>query len=106
MLNINGKNYKEAAIDFNAICELDDMGIKMFELKKVNALKLARGYFALCMGGAQMEEIAGNEINQHIINGGNLESITEAFSKAVEESGFFQALKKNSEKGNAEGKEQ
>ena len=103
MLRINGKDYKEAEIDFNAMCELEDMGIKVFNLKGVSGAKIARAYAALCMGGADMLDFAGSEINQHIINGGKLETITEAFGKAVSESGFFQALKAAAEQGNTAG---
>lgn len=106
MLRINGKDYQELEIDFNAVCELEDMGIKIFNLKGVSAAKIARAYAALCMGGAEMLDVAGTEINQHIINGGKLEIITEAFGKAVNESGFFQALKATAEEGNTASKKQ
>ena len=106
MLRINGKDYQELEIDFNAVCELEDMGIKIFNLKGVSGVKLARAYVALCMGGADMLEIAGIEINKHIINGGKLVDITDAFGKAVEKSGFFQALKATAEEGNTASKEQ
>lgn len=99
MLRINGKDYKEAEIDFNAVCELEDMGIKLFNLRGVTGMKIARAYAALCMGGAELLDAAGQEINQHIINGGKLETITDAFGKAVNESGFFQALKATTEQG-------
>lgn len=104
MLKVNGNEYKEAEIDFNAVCELEDMGIKIFNLKGVSGAKIARAYLALCMGGAERLDVAGAEINQHVINGGKLDVITEAFGKAVQESGFFQALKKSTEAGNGESK--
>ena len=106
MLRINGKDYKELEIDFNAVCELEDMGIKIFNLKGVSAAKIARAYAALCMGGADMLEVAGAEINQHVVNGGELAPITEAFGKAVSESGFFQALKATAEERNTASKKQ
>ena len=106
MLRINGKDYQNAEINFNAVCELEDMGIKIFNLKGVSGAKLARAYVALCMGGADMLDVAGVEINQHIINGGKLDTITEAFSKAVNESGFFQALKATTEKGSTTSEKQ
>lgn len=92
MLKVNGRDYKEAEIDFNAVCELEDMGISLSNLKKVSEYKLARAYFALCIGGAEKLELAGSEINKHIIAGGDFAAILEAFGKAVKESGFFQAL--------------
>lgn len=100
MLRINGKEYKKAEIDFNSVCELEDMGVNLFNLKKVSEVKLARAYVALCMGGADRLEVAGVEINKHIINGGDLLPIIEAFGKAVEESGFFQALNKRTAEEN------
>lgn len=106
MLKINGKDYKEAEIDFNAVCELEDMGIKIFNLKGVSGAKIARAYTALCMGGADMLDVAGVEINNHIINGGKIETITDAFGKAVNDSGFFQALKATAEKGNTTSEKQ
>ena len=104
MLRINGKDYKEAEIDFNAVCELEDMGIKIFNLKGVSGLKIARAYTALCMGGAEMLDVAGSEINNHIINGGKFDVITDAFSKAVKESGFFQALNTTAEESDTTNK--
>ena len=106
MLRINGKDYKEAEIDFNAICELEDMGISLFNLRGVSGAKIARAYAALCMGGKDMIDAAGAEINLHIINGGNLATITDAFGKAVSESGFFQALKATAEQKNTTNEEQ
>lgn len=104
MLRINGKEYKEAEIDFNSVCELEDMGVNLMNLKKVSEIKLARAYVALCMGGAERLEVAGSEINKHIINGGDFNGILEAFGKAVKESGFFQALNKTAEERDKQSK--
>ena len=42
-------------------------------------------------------DAADNEIQEHVINGGNLDGIFEAVTEAMNESRFFQALNKRAE---------
>jgi hypothetical protein len=98
MIKINDKEYKEAEITFNNICALEDMGCSIQNIL-TNTFSSARAYLALCMGGNKNAMIiAGNEIEEHIKKGGELTDLLSAFAKAIEESGFFQALNKKAEK--------
>lgn len=86
---LNGKVYQAKEIDFNYICMLEVEGIEFKKMGKgfMNMLKV---YVAYCMDVDT--EVAGEEINQHIINGGNFTEITEVLSEKMETSGFFLAM--------------
>lgn len=86
---INGVEYKNRDLTFNAACRLEDMGVSLLDMKD-KTLSAARAYAALCMRKPLVT--AGNEIEEHVANGGGLDTIIEAFGKAVDESGFFQRL--------------
>ena len=90
-MKINGIEYKNAPIDFNAVCKLEDMGVDISDIDG-KVMTVARAYAALCM--RKPLEIAGKEIEKHVQNGGTLNEIYEAFAAEVEKSDFFQALQK------------
>lgn len=90
---VNKIMYKIPNLDFNAVCELEDMGVSMSNLSKTPMSGL-RGFFALSFDNNK--DFAGAEIQEHMVNGGDIKNISEALVKAVENSGFFQALKANS----------
>lgn len=90
-IEINGKTYDAAEIDFNAMCDLEEMGISLFEADN-KGLSSLRAYLALSMGATTRE--AGAEIGEHIANGGNLDDLNKAFSEAVKESVFFKKTPK------------
>lgn len=101
MISVNGKEYKEAEITFNAVCELEEMGCPLASIKN-SSFNVARAYLALCMGGGNnAKELAGQEIQKHVIAGGDISGIVEAFGKAIENSDFFQAIGKNKKAENA-----
>lgn len=89
---LNGKKYDGAEIDFNTIATFDEYGIKINEIGK-KSFAAIRAYVAVSIGSDL--DVAGNLINEHIINGGTLEEISKVFIDSVNESGFFLALKKN-----------
>ena len=91
-LEINGKAVKPAELDFNAMCDMEDMGISIFEADN-KGLSSLRAYLAISEGITKEE--AGVEIGAHLANGGNLDELAEAFSNAVKESTFFQKAPKN-----------
>lgn len=88
MMKINGKNYKMPELNFNAMCNLEDMGVSITSLDK-KPMATIRGFIALAIGDP---EKAGKELEEHIVNGGTLDDIISDITKAVSESGFFQAL--------------
>lgn len=86
---INGKEYEGAKYNYNTSCLFEEMGVSIAELGK-KPQSVMRAYLAIS-GGMELEE-AGNEIEQHIINGGELTEIQSAFAKELADSGFFKSL--------------
>ena len=99
---IYGKLYQAREITFNAICELEDAGVSLTEIEQ-KPISTVRSYFAICLGGNK--EYAGQEIERHIINGGNLDEIMTAFREELADSDFFQALTKNQDEEATENQE-
>lgn len=100
---LNGRVYKAREVDFNFVAMLGENGIFVTEITK-KILPSLRVYVAFCMNSDDLE-MAGNEINLHIINGGALDDITAVFVEKLNDSDFFQALSsrtndKETEKGN------
>lgn len=90
-ITINGHIYPTKEITFNTVCRFEEMGIPMAEIEE-KSIMFIRAYAAMCMG--KKADQAGEEIENHIINGGSMDDIAEVLKEAVEESGFFQALSK------------
>lgn len=88
---INGKEYKNVPITFNTFCKLEDMGVDVANIDS-KLFTSARAYAGLCM--KKPAAYVGNEIEQHIINGGTINEIIEVFAKELEKSDFFQAMAK------------
>lgn len=94
---VNKRKYTAKEFDFNFLCELSESGIDIQDMRK-KIMPSLRVYVAYCMGVDT--DIAGEEINQHIINGGTIEDIANVFSEKAENSDFFQAIDRNSEQEN------
>lgn len=99
---INGKLYQAREITFNTICDLEDAGVSLTEIEQ-KPISTVRSYFAICLGGNK--EVAGQEIERHIINGGNLDEIMTAFREELADSDFFQALTKTANEETQENQE-
>ena len=111
---VNGRKVKAREADFNFLCDLGENGIEMSDIGK-KPLNAIRQDVAFCMGGSA--DVAGSEINQHVLNGGDFEEILNVFREKMEESDFFRALnqttatestatpKKNTNKNAAEASE-
>lgn len=84
---INGNVYEPAEMDLNAFADFDEMGITMDKLMGFSAI---RAYFALCSG--LTKDGAGAELEQHVLNGGKLDEINEAYGNALAESDFFRKI--------------
>lgn len=93
-MKINGVEYRNVPLDFNAVCKLEDMGVDITSVDE-KVMTTARAYAALCM--RKPMGAAGEEIEKHVMNGGSLNEIYEAFAAEVEKSGFFRALQKQAE---------
>lgn len=88
---INNKTYKAKDVTFNFMCLLEDRGLPIDQID-AKPMKTVREYLAYC--GNMSSEQAGIEIEEHIISGGDISGISEAFFHAISESDFFQALGK------------
>ena len=94
MITVNGRAYKAKELDFNFLCILGEQGINITDISK-KILPTIRAYLAYCMDVEP--DIAGNELNAHVINGGSFEDITDVFNQKAEESDFFRALESKKE---------
>ena len=86
---LNGNDVVAKAIDFNLLADFDDFGVSI-EDASAKPLVFMRAYVACCL--EESVEYAGNEINAHIINGGDLVDIMDVMNAMLEDSDFFRAL--------------
>ena len=91
---INDIEYTIPALDFNALCDLSDLGVDVINMNSDmgNPLKLTRGIVAWITG--KDLKGAGKLLEEHIANGGEFDGIYEVFTNAISESGFFKALQR------------
>lgn len=95
---INGKTYVAKEFDFALVCDLEDLGISMEDIES-KPMSFVRAYFMFCSGLNKND--AAKEIQEHMISGGNFEDITGMIADGLENSGFFHALNKETEKKTA-----
>lgn len=91
---VNGKEYQAKPFDFNMVCELEDMGIRLQDAAK-KPMGMVRAYFSICAG--RDKDFVGKEMEQHIIAGGSFEEIMNVLSDEMEKSDFFRSLGKGAE---------
>lgn len=97
---VNGKEYSAKPFTFNTVCDLEDMGVSMGDIQR-KPMSMVRAYFAICSGrGAQF---AGEEMEEHVISGGDFTKIMEIISEEMNASDFFRSLNKTAETEDAEG---
>lgn len=90
---LNNVTYKTKQFDFNLLCDLEDYGIDIENINK-KPMSLLRAYISLCAG--MTIENVGNEIKEHVVNGGNLNDIMQPIQKEINNSDFFLQRKKAS----------
>ena len=87
-INVNGKVYKIPEIDFNAVCELEELGLDFSKMNK-KTFSVGRILLAFVMN-VSLEE-AGKAYSKHSENNNNaLNEIMIPLFNAVNESDFFQ----------------
>lgn len=93
-MRINGKNYRIPELDFDTVCNLEDAGISIFDIRnpRKKFMSIIRAFAALATGTSQ--EDASNLIQQHLLGGGTFEGWFEEITEAMEKSDFFQAMAK------------
>lgn len=92
-VQINGNTFTVPEMNFNAICELAELGIDIMNINSLrkNTIVATRSIVAW-LAGVDIET-AGDMIQEHIIGGGSLEEIISVFAEALENSNFLNALK-------------
>lgn len=86
---VNGKEYVAKEFTFNLVCDLEEMGYDM-ETMGSKPMSMIRAYFSLCAGVT--EEVAGRELENHIVGGGNFSELSEAMQEQLEKSDFFRNI--------------
>jgi hypothetical protein len=89
---INGKTYNSAPFTFKNICKLESLGATLAGEKNMTLLA---AYLAICMKSTF--DKAADEIEAHVIGGGELKEIGDVIGAEVDASDFFQALKDKAE---------
>lgn len=92
---LNGKEVTAKEFDFNLMCEMEELGFDIDDFGNKPSVAF-RGYIALCKNCSVKK--AGQEINNHIINGGNLEELIKIMMNNLTNSNFFLALQTREEK--------
>lgn len=91
---INSKDYKLKEIDFNAVCELGKLGLRITDKDCLNdTFNVIRSSFAF-HSGLQLD-LAGKELEEHLMNGGSFDDFTPLI-ETLGNSDFFTMLAKNS----------
>ena len=103
VFNVNNKTYVAKEFTFNLLCDLEDQGLSLEDIEK-KPMSLIRTYVAFC--GNVSKEVAGREIEAHVISGNKLNDILEVLSEEMNNSGFFRSLRENSETEEAEDSEE
>ena len=98
---VNGVTYTAKPFDFDMVCELEDMGVSFERIDKM-PMSLIRAYFAICANTDR--EQAAALLQNHIVKGGQLNDITEAMAKEMENSDFFRAFQSDEDKNVTESK--
>lgn len=88
-ITINEREYEIPQVNFDAICELEEAGVKLVGVnaKDMKLLSTIRGLAAWIMGVDTAT--ASHELEEHILGGGDITEIMTAFMREAEKSGFF-----------------
>ena len=86
---INGKEYEGAKYNYNTSCAFEEYGVAVSDIV-LTPMNVLRAYLSISSGMDIYE--AGNEIEAHLIAGGDIQDIQKALGHEMSESGFFQTL--------------
>lgn len=90
-LLLNDKKLTVSEFSFNTMIELEDRGVSLTDLTE-KPFKFIRALISLSMDCSTDE--AGELLEAHIVNGGNLEDIIKVVAESIEQSGFINALQR------------
>lgn len=99
---VNGVTYTAKPFTYNVICDLEDMGVSLQDMQN-KPMSVVRAYFAVCTGRGA--EFAGEQIEAHVIGGGDFTDVLEAMNDEMEKSDFFRALQGRTKSDPTENKE-
>ena len=88
-LELNAKTYEIEGFTFGTLCALEERKINIVDLQR-KPMSFLRDYISIQTGLTRNE--VEKEINDHVANGGTIESLLDVVSASLEESGFFQKL--------------
>lgn len=97
-MKICGRDYKIPELGFGTIRQLEENGISIFDLQRPNKkfISIITAFVGLATG-LEVEQ-ADELLQQHLLGGGNFDGWLNEINKAVENSGFFQAMMKKEQK--------
>lgn len=72
---LNGKNYTTKELDFLGMCELEEKGLTMKSLQKMESEPFTPILACVCYITGLTKEQANKEITAHLKNGGSFEEI-------------------------------
>lgn len=89
-IKINEKEYELRKIDFNAVCELEDLGMSIVDIKNktFSSIRALVAFVERCDF-----DKAGKEVEAHLTSGGKVNDFTPLF-EMVSKSDFFRNLSK------------
>ena len=87
-VKINNKKYEVPELTFRHLTQMEEQGFSLLEaFRKREVFLIAMGF--VCVVAGEDRDEAERLIEQHVMGGGQIESIYEAFGEAVNKSGFF-----------------
>lgn len=90
-VKINSKTYNVKEMEFEEYLHMEEEGVSIVDAFRKNQVTLIALGFTCVAADCDRNE-AARLINQHILGGGSLYSITRAFGEAIAESDFFQKM--------------
>ena len=90
-VTINRKEYRVKEMQFGEYAKIEEQGFSIIDaFRKKQLLLIAMGF--TCVAADCDREEAERLITQHVLGGGNIVDIANAFAEAVSESDFFQKM--------------
>lgn len=87
---INEKEYEVPTVDFNAICDLEALGVNIVASGSKTPICDIRSIAAWMMKTSK--EKAGIELQEHLLKGGSIDEMSTVFEKELMESPFMKAV--------------
>lgn len=108
-VKINQKTYKVPELTMEHYVKMEEQGFSIIEAFQKRQMMLVSMGFVCAVVGCERDD-AEKLLTQHVLGGGNIVDIVNAFSKAVAESDFFMKMlgmdKKKSEMEETEEQEE